>query len=203
MTFDLFMELVGYTSSVVILISLLMTSVVKLRIFNAIGSFIFVVYALVTKSYPTALLNTCLVLVDLYFLWKILHKKADFSLVRGDTGESLTRHFLDYYAEDLEKVLPEADLSPETAPTAFFVYVGTNPVGLMLAREEGDTLHVSLDYSTPDYRDCSVGKFLYRELAQKGYRTLVCESVIPRHRDYLKSMGFIQDGKRFTMELKG
>ena len=50
-------ELIGYLASLLVLISLLMTSVVKLRIINLIGSFIFAVYALAIRSYPTAVMN--------------------------------------------------------------------------------------------------------------------------------------------------
>ena len=48
------LELVGYFASLLVLISLLMTSVVKLRVINMIGSLIFAVYALLICSYPTA-----------------------------------------------------------------------------------------------------------------------------------------------------
>ena len=51
------LEMVGYISSVLVLISFLMTSVVKLRVINSIGTSIFTVYAFLTQSYPTAFLN--------------------------------------------------------------------------------------------------------------------------------------------------
>ena len=50
-------ELVGYIGSMLVLISFLMTSVVKLRIINAVGGTIFAVYAMIIQSYPTALMN--------------------------------------------------------------------------------------------------------------------------------------------------
>ena len=64
-------ELFGYLGSTLVLVSMLMTSVVKLRIINTIGSVIFTIYALIIKSYPTAFMNFCLVLINLRFLWKM------------------------------------------------------------------------------------------------------------------------------------
>ena len=68
---QMILELVGYFASLLVLVSLLMTSVVKLRVINMIGSFIFAVYALFISSYPTAVMNFCLVGVNIYFLIKM------------------------------------------------------------------------------------------------------------------------------------
>ena len=51
MTKEMIIEAVGYLGSFLVLVSFLMTSVVKLRIVNTIGSLIFMIYALIIKSY--------------------------------------------------------------------------------------------------------------------------------------------------------
>ena len=43
-------ELVGYIGSLLVVVSMLMTSVIKLRFINLTGSFIFTIYALIIKS---------------------------------------------------------------------------------------------------------------------------------------------------------
>ena len=43
-------ELVGYSASLFIVISLTMTSIVKLRIINSIGCLLFVIYGLNVKA---------------------------------------------------------------------------------------------------------------------------------------------------------
>ena len=55
------LELVGYVGSGLVIVSMLMTSVARLRVINMIGSAIFTVYALLIHSYPTALMNLFLV----------------------------------------------------------------------------------------------------------------------------------------------
>ena len=69
------LDLLGYTSSIIILISMLMSSVIKLRIINSIGTTIFTVYAILSKTYPTAVLNTCLVLINIYHLYQDTKKQ--------------------------------------------------------------------------------------------------------------------------------
>ena len=57
MNSSMMIEMVGYAGSVLVVISMLMTSVVKLRVVNMTGAVIFTVYALLIRSYPTALRN--------------------------------------------------------------------------------------------------------------------------------------------------
>ena len=71
MSKELAFELFGYLGSVLVLVSMLMTSVVRLRVINLIGSAIFAAYAILIRSYPTALLNGCLVGVNIYQLLRL------------------------------------------------------------------------------------------------------------------------------------
>lgn len=61
-------EMIGYLGSILIVVSLLMTSVAKLRIINMIGSGISMVYAVLIHSYPIAFMNFCLVVINIYNL---------------------------------------------------------------------------------------------------------------------------------------
>ena len=54
---DVYINLLGYTGSFIILISLTMKSIVKLRWINAAGSLLFVIFAFLTKSTPTIVMN--------------------------------------------------------------------------------------------------------------------------------------------------
>jgi len=64
MTYETALELTGYFASILILVSLLMSSAVKLRIINAIGAAVFTVYGILIHSYPTAFLNGVSVIVS-------------------------------------------------------------------------------------------------------------------------------------------
>ena len=62
----LLIELFGYLGSILVVVSMLMTSVMRLRIINTIGSIIFAIYALIIRSYPTAFMNFFLVGINIY-----------------------------------------------------------------------------------------------------------------------------------------
>ena len=68
MSSEMMIEMVGYLASLLVVVAMLMTSVVKLRIINMVGAGIFAIYALIIRSYPTALTNICIVIVNIYNL---------------------------------------------------------------------------------------------------------------------------------------
>ncbi|MDD6201120.1 MAG: YgjV family protein [Firmicutes bacterium] len=198
---ELFWELVGYLASLLVLVSLLMNSVVKLRIINSVGSLIYVVYALTIGSYPTALMNLCLILINVYYLIRLSRSRAVFSVCSADPGESGLRHFLSCCREDILRYFPEYDFTPRPEDQVYLVYAGTDPVGVLIGSRAGDDLRVALDYSTTRYRDCSVGKFLYGELKTAGIRRLIASGTTEAHAKYLKTAGFRPDNGEFVKVL--
>ena len=89
-------ELIGYLGSALVVVSMLMSSVVKLRVINTIGSGIFAAYALMIHSYPTALMNICLVGINIYNLLKLRQKGPSYDLVDAAQRDGLLHYLLDY-----------------------------------------------------------------------------------------------------------
>ncbi len=190
-------EIIGYAASLLVLVSFLMASVVKLRIINMIGSFIFAVYALAIGSYPTAVMNFCLVLINVYYLIRVFKTSKLYSLLPAKLDDPFFCYFLRFYGEDIRTYFPDFDLRQSDADTACFVCCDAVPVGLLVGRDLGDgTFEVALDYSTPQYRDCSVGRYLYRQLSDQGCKKLIFRANAEKHAAYLKKMGFVlgEDG---------
>ena len=100
-------EMIGYLGSILVLVSMLMSSVVKLRVINTIGSGIFAAYALMIHSYPTALMNGALVGINIYNLVKLNQRDQAYDLVEGARGDGLLRYLLDYYREDIRTYFPD------------------------------------------------------------------------------------------------
>ncbi len=64
-------EWVGYIASVLVAVSLMMTDIKKLRWWNTAGCATFSAYGFAISAYPVALLNGFIVLVNIYYLWRI------------------------------------------------------------------------------------------------------------------------------------
>ena len=183
-------EAVGYLGSALVLVSFLMSSVVKLRVVNTVGSLIFAIYALIIRSYPTAIMNFCLVCINLRFLWKLRRRDPSYRLLSLRPEETYVQDFLRRFAEDIAACFPGR--RPETMEPnrAYMVFHDSEPAGILLGRETDGVLDVGLDYSTPAYRDCSVGAFMLENLARPlRIRYGGAEAT---HLAYLKRLGFAE-----------
>lgn len=197
------LQVVGYFSTLLILISFLMTSVLKLRVVNLIGSAIFVVFAFLTKSYPTAIMNVGLCIINIYFILRLLRSKPLTLMLPISLDSAYLRAFEELYREDIRKYFPDFDLTDNRADTAYFVYYDMDPVGLTMGRRTGDgVLELLLDYTIPKYRDASVGRFLYPHLlGEEGFTALECRKATPHHEKYLHKVGFRKEGDCYRLTM--
>ena len=194
-------EIIGYVGSALVIISMLMTSVIKLRIINTVGSVIFCAYALCIHSYPTAAMQVCLIIINAVNLYKLLAVKKEYSILKVNSDDSYLKFFLESYKKDIKKFFPE-EIILDKAQTIFLVCCDSCPAGVFIAQTNSDThLHAVIDYTTPKYRDGSAGKFLYEYLAAQGFKEVQALTSCSAHKTYLKKMGFKQEDGIYKKEL--
>lgn len=199
---EFMLEMMGYLASLLVLVSLLMSSVVKLRIINSVGAALFTAYGILIRSYPTAVMNFALIVVNIIFLVKVLRTKKLLSMVELRPEDAAVQHFITFYKEDIARIFPAYDFAVDSDERCWLVYADANPVGIMVGTvTEPDTLGVSLDYACPSHRDCSVGQYLYGCLKEQGIRQMVAVSDVKSHTGYLKSMGFEKKGDKYIKNL--
>jgi hypothetical protein len=85
-------EIIGYTASALVAISLMMSSIVKLRVINMIGAALFTLYGLLIGAYPVAVLNFTIVLIDLYYLRETIKSKVYILRFKLQQGEGQQSH---------------------------------------------------------------------------------------------------------------
>lgn len=183
-------ELIGYIGSALVLISFLMASVIKLRIINTIGSLISVIYSLIISAYPTALMNAVLVCINIYYLIQYMRLNRAYAVVKSTMDESLIHYFLEQTSSDLSTYFPHYQSDLQQADCILSVFLKTELVGFFAGKIDGKTIDILVDYTTPTYRDTSVGRQLYVYLKQQGYHELVYQGNNAKHIHYLNGMGF-------------
>ena len=192
MSINLILELIGYLGSALVIVSMLMTSVVKLRIINTIGSVIFCGYALAIHSYPTAAMQVCLIIINIINLYKLNNTKKEYSAINTNAADCFLTHFLLANSSDIKKFFPDFS-APDINDKIILITCGEVPAGVFICQEDNKNLKVKVDYTTPAYRDCSAGKFVYNHLKQLGYKIVSAETKIPTHQKYLQKLGFSTD----------
>ena len=68
---NIYLELFGYLGTALVLLSMMMTSVVKLRIINMSGSVISAIYAALSNTWPVVLLNLGLIIINSFQLLRL------------------------------------------------------------------------------------------------------------------------------------
>ena len=72
---DIYLEIFGYIGTALVIISMMMTSMLKLRLFNMAGALISMIYAIFRNTWPVAVLNFCLLAINLFQTIKELRQK--------------------------------------------------------------------------------------------------------------------------------
>lgn len=199
-------EIVGWIGSLVLVISLLQTRVVRLRIINLLGSLILLIYNAVIMVWPMVGLNTVLVLINLYFLYKMLSTRHDtkaYSVIVVGSDDRYLAHVLSVHAADIAQTNPNFTHDPAADRLEMLVVHGDETVGVVVAADAGGgTAEILLDWVTPRYRDLTPGEFVYRTsevFTSRGYTRVLSPAGMVK--PYYKDLGFTPSGDRWTLEL--
>ena len=202
-------EIIGYIASVLIAVSLMMSAIVRLRIINLIGAATFCLYGILIDAVPVAAMNGFIVLINIYYLAKMLGDREYFRLLRVSPDGEYLRAFLDFYKDDIRKFQPDFDFNPGENDICIFVLRDMVPGGLVIGTPDGrDVLTIRLDFVIPNFRDFKISTYLFNEerefLRDAGFRKLVAHAREKKHRNYLERVGFqkseMQEG-RFEMAI--
>jgi hypothetical protein len=188
-------ELVGYLASVLVAISLMMSSIIKLRLINLAGSLVFTVYGVMIGAYPVAAVNAFITLINLYYLYQIFLTREYFNLMEAQPSSRYLQHFLEFYSSEIQRFNPGFRYQPVEGEQVYFVLRNMAPAGVFIAGpEEGDVLPVKLDFVIPGYRDFKVARYVFLEngelFRKRGIRTICSQPGSPAHTRYLRRMGF-------------
>jgi hypothetical protein len=192
-------ELIGYLASGLIVLSLLMASVLKLRVINLIGAVVFTAYGVLIGSTPVIVTNAAIVLIDVYYLVLMLRDRSRdtyFEVLEVDPASPLLRRFVEHYRRDIANSQPSFT-GVRDDHLAWMVLREAIPVGVVLACPEGTEARIELDYVVPAHRDFTPGSVLYGEsgvFRDRGLTSVSTTGDTDLHRSYLEQMDFDRDG---------
>lgn len=190
-----FYEIIGYVASVLVAVSLMMSSILRLRVINLLGAICFTVYGLLIQAYPVAAVNFFIILVNLYYLHGLLKQTEKFTLLEVQSDDSYLAYFLRFYHAEIQKFIPSFKHQPSENALSFFILRDMVPAGLFIGQRKDDSaLLIDLDFVIPGYRDLKIGRYVYQQqaafLLERGIDTLYSRPGNPTHAKYLRQMGF-------------
>ena len=199
-------ELVGYLASALVVTSLAMTSVVRLRLISLAGSVTFTTYGFLIGSVPIIITNASIACLNIWFLSRELGGRRDLGAVVVPADSPFLADFLANHARDIRVFQPEYD--PSHVPDVAIVLTRDGlPAGVVLGDRHGECLDITLDYVLRAYRDSRLGHWLFGAgagvLRDAGFETVTTPGGNETHRHYLARVGFDRDPAtgRFTRRI--
>lgn len=208
------LEIVGWTGSVLVVASLLQTRLMRLRVLNAVACAVLVWYNAVIEVWPMVAMNIVLVAINLWGITRMLRERHDarvYDAVVMATDETFLHHLLARHSGDIGRFNPDlaglsaAELAAR-AEHAFVVSTGDQVVGVVLstAGQTPGEQRVVLDYVLPAYRDFTPGEFVFRPggpFAALGADTVVASPGMAASEGYLRAVGFAERDGRLVLDL--
>jgi hypothetical protein len=197
-------QLLGYFAFIFLAVSLWLTNDIKFRWINSLGCLSFVCYGILIQAFPIVLTNSVLLVINIYFLFKIYRRQEKFDLLEFKNDAALIPRFLSFYKNDIDAYFPGFVLGEGQNEIRFVILRDIVVANIFVAAvtNDGDAI-VKINYTVPKYRDYKVGRFLFDEgkefLHGKGIKRIVYTQVHNvRHERFLKVMGFRKEAFEST-----
>ena len=200
------LDLLGWLGSVLLVVSLLQTRVLRFRVLNLAACLSLVVFNALIEVWPMVGMNLATSTINVWFLVRLLRDRHDeraFDVLQVLPHDAYFQHFLSVHDDDIRRIHP-AYTGTEADDLAFQVEKGDETVGVVLIRREGDVARVQLDYVTPRFRDFSPGEFVWRRhprLRDRGFRRVVTPPGMLRPYYDRLEQPFRREGECFVLEL--
>ena len=205
-SFNTWLELVGWSGSALLIVSLLQARVLRFRVLNLAACLVLVVYNGLVGVWPMFAMNIVLSLINVWFIWKLArtrHDESTYAVLEVSATDAYLEHFLRVHARDIARFHP---VNPAAQPgdLAYQVLKGDETVGVIILRRDGDVARVLVDYVTPRFRDFEPGEFVWRTtegLRERGFRKVVTppDMVAPYYESL--DVGFRREDRSFVLDL--
>lgn len=198
-------EAVGYVASALVVLSLTMASVVRLRWISLVGSLAFVVYGVLIESIPIIITNAAIAVINVWFLRKELGHHRDLGAVVVPIDSPFLVDFVHFHLADIRRFQPTFEMPSGDDAMCVLLTRDSLPAGALIGRRNGDELAIVLDYVLRPYRDSRLGTWLFGRgssvFRTNGIARLVSGPGADLHPGYLQRMGFQRDGDRYVLDI--
>ncbi len=198
MNFDVIKEGIGYAASLIILVSLLMTNVFRLRLINGIGSVLFGAYGWLIGSWPVCAINLVIAGIDGWYLLQAMSISAFFDLAPAESvGPEYLKRFFLFHERELMNYAPGLTIENLQSACTCLIFRNLLPVGVFSYRQNGPDAEIVLDFMIPEYRDFKAGRYLYRTkrmfFKEKGIKRFHALARHPSQPKYYLRNGFVRE----------
>jgi hypothetical protein len=194
-------EAIGWIGSVLLVVSLLQTRVLRLRVLNTVAALVLVAYNAIIEVWPMVAMNVAIVVINLVYVARLrtASEPTGYTLLEVDPADEYLRHLLRVHENDIRHFNPGFVYDPGAVQAhAFLMLRGDETAGVVLLTGDGAVARLDLDYVLPRYRDYTPAEYLYEGsgwFAEHGFSEVVAPPRLHPHDPYLERLGFVPRGR--------
>ncbi len=174
-------EIIGYIGTALVILSMTMTSVRRLRAINVLGSAFSTAYAIFGGAWPIVIMNVTLSAINIYHLIRGREEGRE-DLVAVNAADVALLHFLDTNKHALARQYPDLDARITESDDTYILYKAGVMAGVLCTRGAGDALCVTVAALSRADRESLYKRAeafargqSYREIATDAYRKILDE----------------------------
>ena len=194
------LEIFGYVGTVLIIISMLMTSLTKLRIINMCGAVISTIYSIIVGAWPIVVMNVCLLCINMMHVVKSFAQKKSLTDVKLNCSEPSLEHFFKLYGEGIKKDFPEYDFNIKGEDEAHLIYLKNKIVAFFAGKTEAEALVTDVAFILSENSGVSA-KQIYTTLSSDHIKSLKIKATA-QNRLKLQKQGFTESGEYMLLNLQ-
>ena len=198
MNINWMMQGIGYAASLIILTSLLMTNLYRLRQINLVGALIFAFYGYLIRAWPVVAMNVMIAAIDIWHLLQMMRYSAFFDLApAASMGTEYLQRFFLFHERELMKYAPGLTFEELLEARTCVLFRNMLPVGLFSYRQAGPDADIVVDFMIGEYRDYKAGRYLYRTkrmfFKEQGIKRFHAVARHPLQPKYFLRNGFVRE----------
>ena len=205
----MWVEVVGWAGSVLLIVSLLQTRLLRLRVLNSFAAAVLVFYNGIIEVWPMVAMNLAIIVINTAQIVRLRRGDAagGYALLEVDPHDEYLRHLLRVHEADIRRFYPAFVFDPAAEHTGVFLILRDDEAaGVVLLADSADprVARLELDYVTPKYRDFSPGEYVFERsgwFAERGYTHVVAPAGLIPGDPYLRAMGFQQQGEDWVRQV--
>jgi hypothetical protein len=198
-------EAIGWIGSVLLVVSLLQTRVLRLRVLNTVAGVVLIFYNAIIEVWPMVAMNVAIVIINLVFIGRLrsASQPTGYTLLEVAPTDEYLRHLLRVHESDIRHFNPGFVYDPAaTDAHAFLMLRGDETAGVVLLSGDGNGVaRLHLDYVLPRYRDFSPAEYLFEGsgwFAEHGFHEVVAPAQMHPNDPYLERLGFTLRGREWV-----
>lgn len=198
---NIYVEIFGYIGTVFVIVSMMMTSLVRLRAINICGGMISLLYSCYYGAWAMVVMNACLITINIVQIIIALRGRGSYHYCSVGFDEAAVSVFMSTHASDIGRYSPALESLVYSGAQVNMIYSTGEAAGIVVTEQDGDQLRLLGEYTVPKHRSVATGRFLLESLKGQGAGEVFATPVSEKQEKHLLKLGFEKKERQFIISL--